>query len=133
MTEPLTPERLAEITARADAATEGPWLKDELRDGSLIVCVERVQVSVSDGEARLFGALIFEAGHATPRDVEFVAHARQDVPALLAEVDRLNARVAELERQAPDGSRCYHGDVIGTGDCPGCDNEAATFREGWQR
>ena len=28
MTDPMTPERLAEIEARANAATEGPWEAD---------------------------------------------------------------------------------------------------------
>jgi hypothetical protein len=63
---------LAAIKARADAATEGPWAPD--RNG----------VHNQRGECV---ALTYHANkHA---DAEFIAHARADVPALFAEVERL--------------------------------------------
>lgn len=35
-----------------------------------------------------------------------------------------------VSRVKSDGSRCYHGEIVGTGACPGCDNEAAVFQDG---
>ena len=69
----LTEERLAEIEAREKAATPGPWI----HDGSLNVDGPRGQtILISLLPARL-------------ADVRFAAAARQDVPALVAEVRRL--------------------------------------------
>lgn len=58
----MTPERLAEIKARAEAATSGPW---------------------DDG-----------CSHAV--NGEFIAHARQDIPDLVAEVERLRAALSDI-------------------------------------
>lgn len=85
MTTPLSDERLAEIRAREQAATLGPWKATRvyeitshcLPDGHLII-----------GE-------VDEDG--TRNDATFIAAARQDVPDLLAEVERLRACVAELD------------------------------------
>ncbi|MGC4925560.1 hypothetical protein [Streptomyces sp. DT117] len=43
--------------------------------------------------------MLLSADGASEADVQFVASARRSVPELLAEVDRLRARVAELEEQ----------------------------------
>lgn len=95
MTDPMTPERLAEIEARVDAATPGPWhardrgIGHELHHGAADDCKQNWCEDVN-GEHRE----TFRRG-----DAEFIAAARNDVPALLAEVRRLQAaaeRVREL-------------------------------------
>lgn len=79
----MTALDLDAIKARADAATEGPWMADESHvlkpdkpgsnwDGTVIA-------TVPDDE---FGLYEF-------RNVEFMAAAREDIPALVAEVERL--------------------------------------------
>jgi chromosome segregation ATPase len=82
----LTPERLAEIKARAEKATPGPWT---------------ATYEESDQWTSITGAGLFDGGHwmvcpevATTEgepgeDSDFIAHAREDVPDLMAEVERL--------------------------------------------
>ena len=93
----LTAADLDAIGQRANAATEGPWSQDS-DDPGLVWGEQR---SSGDGYWSLFAS---ETGHdatAQPQDAEFIAHARTDVPALLAEVRRLRAmeqRVREYTR-----------------------------------
>ena len=78
-------ERIAEIRARVEAATPGPW-----KDVWPCNCEE---ISISrDGAHR------HEELHMTPPDTDFIAHSRQDIPDLLAEVARLTAEREEYER-----------------------------------
>ena len=94
MTDPLTADDLDTIEQRANAATEGPWeasAHDHAagdvpildRTGQyLVICPD---CGVRGGYERV--------------DAEFIAHARSDVPVLVAEVRRLRAmeqRVREL-------------------------------------
>lgn len=84
---------LSEIEARAKAATPGPWVSFDVdRDGTT--------VETSAGEI-LMGSL--GSPDATSADTEFVAHAREDVPALVAEVRRLREVNARLVRLLKDG------------------------------
>ena len=90
----MNEKELAEIEARAEAATPGPWKPQQgtkylamgdmgeereyfvMRDGDDIsICCD---CSTPDGEA-------------SPENANFIAHARQDVPALCEEVRRLKA------------------------------------------
>ncbi|MFF1958021.1 hypothetical protein ACFVWX_13645 [Streptomyces sp. NPDC058220] len=92
----MSPERLAEIAARCDAATAGPWCTDawEIYRGAEYV----PGISEWIGET-CRGTSTLEQDRA---DATFVAAARTDVPEMAAEVERLRARVAELEAaQAP--------------------------------
>lgn len=73
-------QRIAEIKAREQAATPGPWRYSDVaceiwnEDGDTVVGgVDSEEVSISD------------------TDTAFIAHARTDIPALLAEVERLAA------------------------------------------
>lgn len=85
------PDSLTEILARADAATPGPWCTDawEIYQGTEYL----------PGLSWWIGETC--RGTSTPEqdraDATFVAAARTDVPKLVAEVDRLRTRVAELE------------------------------------
>ncbi len=76
----MTAEQLAEIKARADRATPGPWTVNglEVITGDLIRIADYESLGGSDAEWD-------QMGH----DAEFGAHARQDVPALIAEIERL--------------------------------------------
>lgn len=75
------------IKKRAEHATEGPWYFTEF---------DRYHISpdIEDGME------IAEAY--AEHDAAFIAHARQDVPALIAEVERLRTQqarlIAELEK-----------------------------------
>ena len=110
-TEPAPPRavrgQLDEIDARAAAAAPGPWERHHVYvyvggpDGYGNVCAfGEPRASTTVGYTPLgYGSpdLDRQAANAT-----FVAHAREDVPALVAEVRRLRARVAELEESLED-------------------------------
>lgn len=68
-------EELAVIKERAEKATEGPWYVDNY-DGS-----------VRGDDNKFICSQNFEDS-----DAEFIAHARQDVPKLVVEVERLQAQ-----------------------------------------
>jgi predicted amidohydrolase YtcJ len=73
----MTAEQLQAIRERADKATPGPW--DIILNGHNIK-VER-----------------------TPANIDFIAHARTDIPALLAALDAANARADKaVGDTAPD-------------------------------
>jgi hypothetical protein len=86
-TGPLTVEELAAIKARCEAATPGPWKpciegRDHLSGSSFIMTGEG---AARGGDIELTGA--------TEADYDFIAHARQDIPRLLEEVEGLRKLV----------------------------------------
>lgn len=91
----LSDERLAEIRERADKATKGPWEfsdgkskrcdafnRNYLRGGDSAIVIDAVDISYDYTDSENF--LVIE-----PEDQAFIAHARQDIPDLLAEIERL--------------------------------------------
>lgn len=94
VTQPGEGVDLEAIEARANAASPGPWENE--KDNRVIRWDEI-------GPHR--GEVILETKHfpaSTGRDCEFIAHARQDIPALIAEVRRLRSSNEGL-RSALDG------------------------------
>lgn len=92
----MTPEELAAIRARAEAATPGPWKVDEgpaLADPLL------------EGEGDWYRHIEgwtntgWEWLCLSPEDAAFIAHAREDIPKLLDEVEALRARAERAEEQ----------------------------------
>lgn len=91
--EPMTDERLAEIEARANAATPGPWRY------TLYFVMSPSQGLIAD---------IGPGSASVNSDAAFIAHARTDVPALLAEVRRLREEIVSLrENQEPSSSMLW--------------------------
>ena len=98
----MTREQLDAIRARVEAATPGPW-----EAGTAFCCPDMGWI---DGPKRMV-CPVHESAKRThtldANDAEFIASAREDVPALLAEVERLTADplpaaawVREVERAA---------------------------------
>ena len=94
MTDPR--ETLARIRRRADAATEGPWQKNQYEPypghdhGDVSICGRQGNVTV---------AYWYYDDKYETADAEFIAHARTAVPALLdalEKVFRLHPRVVVL-------------------------------------
>lgn len=84
--EPMTQERLNDIRARADGATSGPW--GCYGDGAHEVFDAG---EYSDGDpGEVVAAVIDKLS-----DAVFIAEAREDIPALLAEVRRLRGELAK--------------------------------------
>lgn len=71
---PMKPEQLAEIEARANAATDGPW--------------------VLGSSGNVPDISYYGSGWAgVTKDEKFIAHSRTDIPALIAEVRRLQEKL----------------------------------------
>lgn len=100
MTTPHTPPAapdLAAIEARAAAATRGPWHADHefgyvdapvLMRGAIVCSLDSDLCDDTDGA-----------------DAEFIAHAREDIPALLAHITALRAQHAADVAAAVAGER----------------------------
>ncbi len=89
--------KLAEIEARANAATPGPWIGDGefgfvfQRGASRAHCIARL-----DHE---------DVRDTSGADLAFIAAARADVPDLVAEVRRLTAALDAARREGAEGMR----------------------------
>lgn len=100
--------RLNEIRARVEAATPGPWRvidTEHMIEGTpdqSIPCLHIVKPEDEEGDNE-HGFYFAEAEIITEMDANlvdatFIAHARQDIPDLLAEVGRLSAERDEYRR-----------------------------------
>jgi len=89
----LTEKQLKEIEERASKATPGPWTLD------INYLVGFPPKTRPTGESIMLLEETCRAGSAEADDanMEFIAHAREDVPALLEEVKRLQAKQAIWE------------------------------------
>ncbi|MEV7394912.1 hypothetical protein [Streptomyces sp. NPDC091215] len=125
MTTPDRPLDLDTILARAthERLTPGPWrLERESCDcGGDYPCGHGMYVTGvvtptptyfaaerckrSGEQPRDYDFHRIDIGDFTDADWELMAHAREDVPALAAEIRRLRARVTELERPAVEAKR----------------------------
>lgn len=83
----MTPGELAAIAARANAATEGPWIPSKA-DGSWGV---HYPGNVCAGPR----PQIITTG-ANSANTQFIAHAREDIPALLAVLRDRNNTIAKV-------------------------------------
>ena len=85
------------IEARANAATEGPWLR---REGHAEIDGQNYAEVLIPGRVECgsycYGGTSTIEGDRLDADLAFIAHARADVPALVAEVRRLRAQVRDL-------------------------------------
>jgi DNA repair exonuclease SbcCD ATPase subunit len=86
--EPLSPERLAQIRRRVENATPLPWTPSSAYPH---ICWQG-----DDQGEQIISANLSER---PAEDIDFIAHARQDVPALLGEVERLRGELDDLRGQ----------------------------------
>jgi hypothetical protein len=82
----MSDEQLQEIEARANAARQGPW-------GQIVMTQQWYPELESYGMPNLALLCFPESYELTEADQEFIAAAREDVPALVAEVRRLKAEL----------------------------------------
>ena len=119
MTNPLTKQRLAEIEARCEAATDGPWtVGHRLYDDGSVMCRCDPGPCTPDEDGKIKGNL-FNANYAIgnrENDNDFIVHAPTDIPALIAEVERLQKVI--------DMSKMCLGDIEecdSPGPCSACE------------
>lgn len=99
---PMTQEQLDAIQARVDGATGGPW--GCYGDGAHEVFDAG---EYSDGDrGEVVAAVIDKLS-----DAVFIAEAREDIPALLAEVERLRALTTVDDDMVERGARASYGPV----------------------
>lgn len=114
----LTPEQLAEIANRANAATSGPWFAhnpdDEYFMNAYVVTTSEVEPYDGDEfyrdnyEGLIATTLLQSPGYVKPKcdpkdgkwdvDAEFIAKARADIPALLAHIAEVEAERDAAQR-----------------------------------
>lgn len=80
------------IKKRAEGATPGPWTN--------AICTSAYLNTPNDG--RVCEAWD-ENGYCSIEDGEFIAHSRQDIPALVAYIEELEATLADLSDSVLDG------------------------------
>lgn len=100
---------LADMQGRADAATAGPWFVRQLDDDAAMSLVAVSTVADTgrgerwpgfDHEQIIAATLVQQPRYADVHDrrwdenAQFIAHARQDIPRLIAEVRRLRLLLA---------------------------------------
>ena len=84
---PLSDDYIEEVRNRCEAATAGPWVSSiEGRDHTSGESVILRGVNSSEDDLYLSGG--------TDADHDFIAHARQDIPKLLDEIERLRNLVS---------------------------------------
>lgn len=103
-------ERLAEISARVDAASPGPWESSEQEvyrgeSGLLaVIAHSHPAARVKTYCVAIIRRLGKHGGHGFGREVgeanrTFIAHARADVPDLLADLQDARAEIAALKSE----------------------------------
>jgi hypothetical protein len=102
----MSADELEAIRARAEAATPGPW-----RTGENV----RSAVFVGDPASPRHIATCGPASVGTPADAAFIAHARTDIPLLLAHLDAVR-RERVAEGHASVCAVCYHHALISVAD-----------------
>lgn len=121
----LTPERLAEIERRANAATPGPWRETQARTSvgvGYIGIADGVQIGDRDctvghqhltaptSDTSLPNGLVetkVTGPYTEPQpnaDAAFIAHAREDIPDLIQHIRLLEARIRERENGRDDAN-----------------------------
>ncbi|UYZ12187.1 hypothetical protein A6764_00045 [Brevibacillus sp. WF146] len=98
----ITPEELTAIRERAEKATPGPWLWSgaKVLNGKYMFVP---QGSYLADTLITFGDTYENGGY----DAEFIAHAREDIPRLLAEIERLRTALEEINRAWYEDSTDY--------------------------
>ncbi|MCR8982286.1 ead/Ea22-like family protein [Brevibacillus laterosporus] len=84
----MTREEIGAIRERAEKATPGPWR----REFSYGITIASDKYIVLDDEV---GVIRYP-------DAEFIAHAREDIPKLLTEIERLQTNWQRLEEYVDD-------------------------------
>ena len=95
-----TDEKHGAARARCASATKGPWAPWLDQDGADhmngLLMVGNADAVIPDGALSVEGVDVNPIAHTyTPEDREFIAHAREDIPALLDEIERLRALLDE--------------------------------------
>lgn len=97
----MNAEQLNAIKERAEKATPGPWVARGLN----VLDYARVEVDINDYESKIV------VKSTNNSDIKFIAHAREDIPQLVAEVERMQSLLSgayeTLESIGADDTESY--------------------------
>jgi len=101
----ITDEQLKEWRALADAATAGPWDYNASFDGWRTIVYFEDTGEIDDGDkimrqAGRIARTYVDGDKLNPGNAAFIAAAREAVPALIDEVERLRARLENADLAA---------------------------------
>lgn len=85
----MTEEELNAIEARANAATPGPWAAAEYHPKTMLL------YPIGNPATQELLAYPIQGGENSQNNAAFIAHARRDVPALMAHIRELQQELAE--------------------------------------
>lgn len=104
-------DRIDEISARCDQATPGPWEDRHSIPNPVIIYSNHMY---DDQIACTFGCDDYGAAryHQALSDAAFIANAREDIPYLLGEIERLGANCMIQERIIKEGTNPFDKDTI---------------------
>jgi len=91
---------LKQIRERCEAATPEPWYVGEDYYGGISVRTKPTPATNIIGENAIFENTGRGIGDVTEEDAEFIAHARQDIPSLLDEIERLKQSCLNIKDSA---------------------------------
>ena len=91
----MNEKELAEIEARAEAATPGPWEFDQKNIGYAHHRSHYGLLTNASRDTKDYW-LSINVDYGMEHNADFIAHARQDVPALVAEVRRMSGENERL-------------------------------------
>ncbi len=118
----MTPEELQAIEARAAAATPGPWRYDGMHPEITTPQGENYWLIISECRSTPDQELPDQFDHWNDKNYHFIAHARTDIPALVAEVKRLQKELARAEGRIGKAEGFMEGFIGGLCQNLGCAN-----------
>lgn len=152
----MSEQQLAEIRSREAATTKGPWGTYDDGTGRIDIAADleetghgytcRRGIAQTDDDPIDNDPAHMDWDEDTDlaqseADAQFIAHARTDVPALLAEIDRLRAELTEQQRYAAElevaicqcEPACEGGEYLHMADCPVVPIQMETLGLGGER
>ncbi|MCL2563582.1 MAG: hypothetical protein FWE08_06065 [Oscillospiraceae bacterium] len=110
----MTPWKLNEIRERCEAATPGPWMGDDngcyvFGPEQMMICQIRGWGHLTGGRQRLSDD---EAIAIQEANEKFIAHARQDIPALVGVVEELLEALKDAQTKSEALERAMRGYCI---------------------
>lgn len=109
----MTDEQLKEIAARAEAATPGPWKNYDP------MTTDKMEVKDSKGQVCCSEFYMYEYPECYSNG-EFIAHARTDIPALLAHIAHQRQALGWLAEKCATGICAQPGTCTGRNQLNTC-------------
>lgn len=131
---------LEAIRARAEEATQGPW--KVMEQGNTVPSLQVVNEVLWENPKQI--KVCSSISPKREADADFIAHAREDIPALLAEVKRqaekLAAVTAERDAAVEDLRKnrarkcdcCAYAGRSERWPCVDCQSSISNYGDGWQ-